>query len=111
QGIETKFNRVSSECFKTLEIPLLAGRDFDNRDTATSPKVAIVNEEFARQLTGSANPVGQRFWVERTPSTPETAYEIIGMVKNTKYRELRENILPAAFLPTSQTSRTGEYAS
>src|SRR5262249_47489869 len=76
QRTATKFNRVSQDCFKTLETPLLAGRDFDKRDTVTSSKVAIVNEEFARQLTGGANPVGQRFWVERTPSTPETVYEI-----------------------------------
>src|SRR5215217_1484437 len=64
------FNWVSDGFFKTIESPLLSGRDFDDRDTITSPKVAIVNEAFARQLMNGANPVGQRFRREATPRDP-----------------------------------------
>ena len=52
-----------------------------------------------------ANPVGHWFRVEATPSDPETAYEIVGLVKNTKYQDLREPFGPIAFFPTSQEQR------
>ena len=96
------FSRVSPTYFKTLSSPLLQGREFDERDTAAAPQVAIVNEFFARQLLNTANPVGQRFWREKTPSGPETLYEIVGMVGNTKYDDLREEFGPIAFLASSQ---------
>jgi len=96
------FNRVSPDFFKALEVPFVAGRAFDNRDTAAGPKVAIVNEAFARQLTNGASPVGRRFWRQRTPREPQTLYEIVGLVKNTKYTQLREDFHPIAFLASSQ---------
>jgi len=46
--------------------------------------VAIVNEVFARQLLNTSNPVGQRFWIEKTPYDPEAIYEIVGLVSNSK---------------------------
>ena len=93
---------ISSGYFKTLMTTILAGRDFDDRDTISSPKVAIVNEVFARELTGGANPVGRSLWVQATPASPETRYEIVGLVRNTKYNYLNEEFLPIAFFPLSQ---------
>ena len=104
QTLDVSFSRVGPEYFKTFNTPLLAGRDFNDRDTATSPKVAIVNEVFARQLLNGANPVGRRFWIEATPSEPETLCEIVGLVKNTKYSNLREDFGPIAFFPSAQTA-------
>ena len=49
---------VDDGYFKTLAIPLLAGRNFDEHDSTSSPKVAIVNEAFTRQLQRGSNPVG-----------------------------------------------------
>ena len=106
---ESSFNRVSPDYFKTLRTPFLAGRDFDDRDTPTSHRVAIVNEEFARRLTNGQNPIGISFWVEATPSTPETRYEIIGLVKNTKYADLREELAPVAYFPVAQSPRPGLF--
>jgi putative ABC transport system permease protein len=105
----TNFNRVSSDYFKTLNTPLVAGRDFDEHDAPTSTKVAIVNEEFARQLTDGANPVGRSFWVETTPSDPETRYEIVGLVKRTKYNNVREDFQPVVYFPLSQAPRYGQF--
>ncbi|MBZ5617673.1 MAG: ABC transporter permease [Acidobacteriia bacterium] len=102
QGRGSYYSRVSNGYFRTLDTPLLAGRDFDDHDTLASPKVAIVNEAFARQLANGANPVGQRFWVEATPSTPETAYEIVGLVRSAKYLSLRQAFQPVFYLPYSQ---------
>jgi putative ABC transport system permease protein len=102
-------NRISSDYFKTLNTPLLAGRDFDEHDTASSPKVAIVSEEFARQLANGENPVGKSFWVETTPNDPQTRYEIVGLVKSTKYDNVREDFQPVAYFPLSQSPLPGQF--
>ncbi|MGH9906984.1 MAG: ABC transporter permease, partial [Pyrinomonadaceae bacterium] len=91
--------------FETLRAHFLAGRDFDKRDTRGAPLVAIVNESFARTFTGGANPVGKRFWIAERPTEPETQYEIIGLVKDSKYETLREDFVPIAFLASSQVAR------
>jgi putative ABC transport system permease protein len=95
-------NWIGPDYFKTLETPLVAGREFNEYDTVTAPKVAIVNESFARQLLNGENPVGQRFWLEATPSNPERLYEIVGEVKDTKYRKLSEEPGPIIFIPITQ---------
>jgi putative ABC transport system permease protein len=106
----TYFSRVSPDYFKTLGITLLSGRDFNAGDAANAPKVAVVNESFARGLTNGENPVGKRFRVERTPSEPETVYEIVGLVRDAKYQDLREEFKPVAFTASTQASRPNEGA-
>jgi len=101
-GFDPNFNSVGDGYFKTLGIPLLSGRDFDEKDTVTSPKVAIVNEEFARRFSNGANPVGLRIRREATPSDPEMVFEIVGMVKNSKYNNLRESFRPIVYLSITQ---------
>jgi putative ABC transport system permease protein len=108
--IEAKFARIGDGYLKTLGVALLAGRDFDGRDTALSPPVAIVNRTFARKLGLGANPVGKRFRREATPSQPETVFEVAGLVKDTKYLNLREEFRPIAFLATSQDADPDTFA-
>jgi putative ABC transport system permease protein len=93
---------VSPGYFQTLETPLLAGRDFNERDTATSPKVAIVNQSFARAMTHGANPVGMSFHVPVGPHNPEFVVQIVGLVKDTKYNDLRDENVAIAFHPVAQ---------
>jgi putative ABC transport system permease protein len=100
--LDVSFSQISSNYFQTLNVPLLAGRDFNDHDAANAPKVAIVNETFARKLLDGVSPIGQRFRKEATPSTPETVYEIVGLVKDTKYEDLRENFGPIAYLANLQ---------
>jgi predicted permease len=102
QAQTSLFSRIAPGYFETLRMPLLAGRDFTDQDTSTSKKVAIVNETFARTFAGGGNPVGRHFWIEVTPTTPETLYEIVGLVKDAKYRTLREQARPVAFLAIDQ---------
>jgi putative ABC transport system permease protein len=97
------FNGIGSNYFTTLDTPLLAGRDFYEQDTANSPKVAIVNQEFALRFGGGPNSVGLRIHREATPHEPETTFKIVGVVKNTKYKDLREKWRPIVYLPNSQT--------
>ena len=109
-GKESQFNRVGPGYFRTMSTPLLAGRDFDDRDTLTSTKVAIVNEAFAKKYYNGANPVGRTFNLEAEAGKPENLYQIVGMVKNTKYYELREEFMPVAFLPIAQEDDPGPNA-
>jgi len=95
-------NWVSPGYFQTMETPLLAGRDFDERDTATSPKVAIVNQSFARALAHGANPVGMSFHTPVGPHHPEAVVQIVGLVKDTKYNDLRDENVAIAFAPVAQ---------
>ncbi len=96
------FNFVSPEFFKTMGTPLLAGRDFNELDTPTSPKVAIVNEAFARQFANGTNPVGKRIWQKAVLGKSQAEYEIVGLVKNTKYQDLREDYPPLVYVPMAQ---------
>jgi len=96
------FNWVSPEYFKTMGTPLLTGRDFNDHDTPTSPKVAIVNEAFVRQFTNGADPVGKRLWQKAELGQPQIVYEIVGLVKNTKYQDLREEFPPLVYVPIAQ---------
>jgi putative ABC transport system permease protein len=81
--------------------PLLAGRDFNERDTATSPMVAIVNESFAREFAGGANPIGRRFF-KKAAIQPQVEYEIVGLVKDAKYEGIREPFAPIYYAPMAQ---------
>jgi predicted permease len=107
QARNTSLSRVGPDYFRTLQIPLLAGRDFDARDRIGSTKVAIVNEAFARKFSNGENPVGRRFWIEASPGDPDTPYEIVGLVRDTKYEDLREEFLPIAYYAAAQNEGAG----
>jgi predicted permease len=102
EGKESKFNWISPDYFRTMGIPLLAGRYFNDRDTGTSPKVAIVNELFARRILDGADPIGKTFRTVTEPNYPETLYQVVGVVKNTKYNQLKDELKPITFVPASQ---------
>jgi predicted permease len=105
------FMETSGTYFATLGMPLVAGRTFDDgRDTPVSAPVAVVNEEFARRFLGGANPVGRRFWREQRPDAPETRYEIVGLVKDAKYQNLRQEFRPTVYVPKSQDPSPGTFA-
>jgi predicted permease len=103
-------NRVGQGYFRTMGTSLVAGREFDDRDTLSAPKVAIVNEMFARKFMGGGNPVGRTFHLEAEAGKPEPLFQIVGLVRNTKYYELREDFLPIAFFPTTQDEDPGPGA-
>jgi predicted permease len=98
----SKFTWVSPGYFGTMEIPLIAGRDFTDRDTNQSHPVAIVNETFVRQFFGGGNPLGKTIRTNAEPHYPGTEYEIVGIEKDTKYAGLRDEISPEAFVPAQQ---------
>jgi predicted permease len=96
------FNSISGKYFRTTGTPFVAGRDFDDRDTPSSPKVAIVNEAFVKKVFGNGNPVGRTFLVQGDAGQPDDRYQVVGLVRNSKYGDVREDFKPLAYTPASQ---------
>jgi putative ABC transport system permease protein len=103
------FSRISPGYFKTLRTPFLAGRDFDDHDSATSPKVAIVNETFVQKFLNGANPIGVRFRLDTFVGRPNPTHEIVGRVKDAKYRDLREEPIPLVYVAAAQDDRPDNF--
>ncbi|MPZ21118.1 MAG: FtsX-like permease family protein [Luteitalea sp.] len=104
-------NAISPAWFATYGITLLAGRDFDARDRAEAPAVAIVNERFARRFFDGASPIGRA--IQQIPDTqrPQTGpIEIVGLVEDAAYRSVRETIPPTVYFPLAQVSREPDSA-
>ena len=102
QGGFARFSWISSSYFRTLGIQLIDGHEFTGHDTATSKKVLIVNQTFARQFSRQQSAVGTLIRSVAEPGYPATLYEIIGVVKDAKYDSLREPVPPAAYAPERQ---------
>jgi predicted permease len=107
---DANFARTSPDYFTTMGVALLAGRTFDERDTPQAPHVAIVNQAFASAVFGSASPLGRRFWREATPSDPEELLEVVGLVEDTAYRDLRRGRPPIAYLAFAQDPEPSSFA-
>jgi len=87
---------VRENYFTTMEIPLLRGRDFTAQDEQRAPKVAIVNQTFAREVFPNDDALGKRITEE------ERELEIVGVVGDTKYQKQREEIEPLLYTPWRQ---------
>jgi predicted permease len=104
----SKFTYVSPSYFATLDIPLLTGRNFTERDTNDAPLVLIVNQTFLRKYVRTPSPLGQHVHVRPEPQYPERTYEIIGTIPDTKYGDIRAETPPMAFVPIDQFPVTAQ---
>jgi putative ABC transport system permease protein len=95
------FNGITPGWTATFGTPLLAGRDISKGDGPGSPRVALVNQAFARKFLAGANPVGHTIQPMREPGSPPS--EIVGLVADAVYRDVREPTLPTAYVPLSQS--------
>ena len=100
-------NAVTPAYFRTLRIPLLAGRGFSVGDTATSPKVALINQTMARKFYSNLNPVGRFFRMEGDQGKLGDPIQIVGVVRDSKYESLREDGFSCAYFPISQAPGFG----
>ena len=108
----SRFAYVSPGYFETLRIPIRSGRDFQEHDTARSRRVMLVNESFVRSHLDGRNPIGTTVQTLAEPGFPETSYEIVGLVGDTKYADLRDEncwcdtaggaMAPIAYVPIAQ---------
>jgi predicted permease len=97
------FRSVSPGWVDAMKIPFLDGRDF--RASDTSPGVAIVNETFAKRYFNGENPIGKSF--EKTYD--HTRFQIVGLVRDARYRSMREPMLPVAFVPFQSVDAKGAF--
>src|SRR5436190_1351000 len=120
QDGDAHFDEVGGNYFRVMGTPLLAGRTFDGRDRPDAAKSAIVNETFARRYFQNADPIGKTFQMELPPGSPQPTYHIVGLVRDAKFLEVREErtsaalrfsanessatFLPIAYLAVSQDS-------
>ncbi len=100
-------NRVSAGFFETMGVGFVAGRNFDGRDTLAAPRVAVVDEAFVRKYFGGKVPLGRTFQFAVGPGEPNPSYEIVGVVKNTKYADLRDPFEPIIYLASTQDPDPG----
>ena len=98
------FNEVGPGYFRTLGVPLLAGREFTRADAAGAPKVAIVNEAFAKKFNLGRNAVGKRM---ANRGNRQLDIEIVGLVQNAKYSEVKDPVAPQFFRPYRQDDSLG----
>jgi predicted permease len=104
--IDVDLRSVTTGYFRLMGIPMLRGRTFDDRDTATTRPIVVVDETFARTLSPDGNVIGQRVrWFRQ----PETEIEIVGVVGAVRHRSLEETPRPTVYRPLSQYPRTSMY--
>jgi len=92
ESLEVRRADVTAGYFQSLEIPIMAGRDFTVNDTETAPRVAIVDQTLAQHYWSSSNPIGRRLniWGQ--------LFTVVGMVKNTKHQSMNELPEPMIYL-------------
>ena len=104
----SRFNELGPGYFATLGIPLLVGRDFTRNDSLTAPKVAIVNEAFAKKFNLGRDAVGKRMGKDGgTGGAGALTMEIVGLVRNAKYSDVKREVPPQFFIPYRQDEQLG----
>jgi predicted permease len=106
EDLEAGRNWVGPEYFATMKIPLLAGREFRESDTASSPKVAIVNEKLARHYFAGRDPLGQHIFPGAGPNA-KPDIEIVGIVRDSKHNNSRDEISTFVYMPYTQRPTLG----
>jgi predicted permease len=99
-GAAPSWLRVGPHYFETLGTPLLQGRAFEERDKPGAPRVAVVNETFARRFFPNGNAIGQRFGMSEEKHSGD--YEIVGIVEDAKYQDTRGPAYATFFFPLLQ---------
>jgi predicted permease len=102
-----RFNAVGPAYFRTLEMPLLAGREFTRADAAEATKVAVVNEAFAKKFGLGRDAIGKRIG---TGDEGTLDIEIVGVVQNAKYSEVKQDVPPLFFRPYRQQPGVGSLS-
>jgi predicted permease len=100
----SRFNEVGPGYFRTLGVPLISGREFTTTDVAGAPKIAVVNEAFAKKFNLGRDAVGKYIGIGRGDTLN---IEIVGLVKDAKYSEVKGKVPPVYFTPYKQDTTVG----
>jgi len=97
------FGMVGPGYFRTMQIPIVAGREFTAADNDAAARVIVVNESFARRYLAGRDPIGQRIKPGLSTTEKETPWrEVVGVVRDVKYKALNEPSRPTYFIPYGQ---------
>jgi predicted permease len=101
------YNIIGPDYFETMEIPLLQGREFEDRDRQGSTGVVVINQAAARQLWENRNPIGQRISLRlgRAANQAES-FEVVGVVADSRYERIIDPIRPQIYLTFQQQYRS-----
>ncbi len=99
----SRYNELGVGYFKTLGVPIISGRDFTEADALGRPRVAIVNEAFAKKFNLGRDAVGKRM----SQGGDTLDIEIIGLAKDSKYSQVKQPIPPVFYVPYRQDSTIG----
>jgi predicted permease len=94
-----RWNVVGSDYFHTLGVPVVLGRDFNDADSESAPRVAIVNQTFADKYLNGRPPLGHQVGLN---DRPDGQYTIVGVAADSKYTDVREKPRPTAYFPYTQ---------
>ncbi len=100
---DTGVSIVTPGYFRTMGIPLLAGRLFTDHDHAGTPQVTIISQSLARQQFPNMDPIGQRLFVQWGREMP---YQIVGVVGDVKHQGLDKDAKPTVYFPNAQETQT-----
>ena len=100
----SKYNEVGPGFFRSLNVPILAGREFTASDGINAPKVAVVNEAFVRKFSPSDSVLGKRL---QTGSGGKNDIEVVGIARDTKYSQVKDPPPPLLYMPYRQDKTLG----
>src|SRR5262249_30845655 len=103
---ESRYNEINPGYFRALGVPLISGREFTAADTQGAAKVAIVNEAFAKKFNLGRDAVGKHM----AQGEAKLDIEIVGLVQNAKYSQVKQEIPPVFFRPYRQSERVGSIS-
>ena len=99
-----RWNAVGPDYFHVLRTPILVGRDFNDADSASAPKVAIINRTFAERYLEGRQPLGHHVALDNGPKAEQ--YTVVGVVQDSKYTGVEEKAMPMAWFPYTQVGGT-----
>jgi predicted permease len=102
---EMYWQRVGPDFFSTMRIPIVLGRGIQRTDTATSPKVAVVDETFTKKYFPGENPIGHRFSLS-SKYDPANSYEIVGVVRPAELTDVNPGVHPKGYASYAQFPKT-----
>jgi macrolide transport system ATP-binding/permease protein len=102
--VSTDILMTAPDFFKTMQIPVVLGRAFDDRDQSGSQPVAVVSEAYVKRNFPDRNPLGQHIVISRRPALESRDVEIVGVAKNARYGALKGEFRDIAYLPFNQGS-------
>ncbi len=107
EALAINYNVIGSNYFETMNIPLLQGRGFEDRDRDDSPRVVVVNQSAAKHLWEDRNPIGQQIAIRQGRGANQAvSYEVVGVAADSRYERIVDPIRPQLYLTFQQQYRS-----